>query len=45
MSLHRKKPKMARAAWRILYALWWSGDQYPSPKIIRWHRAVSWRKG
>jgi hypothetical protein len=44
MSLHRKKPRMARAAWRICtrnpraYAPWeWS-------PIDRWHRAVSGRK-
>lgn len=44
MTLHRKKPKMARAAWRVCG---WEG--LPTPKldfmrevmaISRWHKAV-----
>jgi hypothetical protein len=48
MSLHRKKPQMAR---RILSATWWKRSK-PYPKnvaalwrsVARWHRAVSGRK-
>jgi hypothetical protein len=38
MSLHRKKPKMARAAYRVCHCVYWT-----EAPIERWHRAVSGR--
>lgn len=43
MSLHRKKPKCARAAWRskrVWMSAWWSPTMKELFAVDRWHRAV-----